>query len=227
MARFYPVFLNLEDRPCVVIGGGPVAEQKVDGLLDAGARVSVICPVPSSHLLDLAAGGGIDLRRRPFTPGDLDGVFLVIVGAEDGALRHEVWREAERRRIPINTVDDMPHCAFIAPAIYRQGDLTVAVSTAGRSPALAVDVRNRIGDLLGAEYGTFLTLLGDLRAEVAARIPHAPTRTALWYRIVESDAIEFVRRSDLAGARRRIAELIEDAEARRAAPSPASADPGS
>jgi siroheme synthase-like protein len=227
MARFYPVLLHLEHRPCVVIGEGPVAEQKVNGLLDAGARVTVICPAPSPRLLALAADKRIDLRRRTYISGDLDGAFLVIVSAEDRAVRHEVWLEAERRRIPINAVDDMPHCSFIAPAIYRQGDLTVAVSTAGKSPALAVNVRNRIGDLLGPEYGTFLTLLGHLRADVAVRIPDAPTRTALWYRIVDSDVIEFVRRNDLAGARDRIAELVENAEARRAAPSPASAEPGS
>jgi siroheme synthase-like protein len=227
MARFYPVLLHLDHRPCVVIGAGPVAEQKVNGLLDAGARVTVICPAPSPRLLALAADGSIDLRRRPYTPGDLDGAFLVIVSADDRAVRHEVWLEAERRRIPINAVDDMPHCSFIAPAIYRQGDLTVAVSTAGKSPALAVNVRNRIGDLLGPEYGAFLTLLGDLRAEVAGRIPDVPTRTALWYRIVDSDVIEFVRRDDLAGARHRIADLVENAEACRAASFPASADPGS
>jgi len=101
------------------------------------------------------------------------------------------------------------------------------VSTAGKSPALAVRVRNRIGDLLGAGYGEFLTLLGDLRAEIAARVPDAPTRTALWYRIVDSDVIEFIRRHDLAGARRRIARLVSDAEAGPPEALPASAEPGS
>ncbi len=225
MTRFYPVSLHLENRPCVVIGNGAIAEQKVIGLLEAGASVTVICPNPSRRLDELAADGVIRLHRRAHESGDLAGAFLVIVSVEDRAVRHELWQEAERRKTLINAVDDMPHCSFIAPAIYQQGDLTVAVSTAGKSPALAVRVRNRIGDLLGAEYGTLLALLGDLRAGVTARIPHTPTRTALWYQIVDSDAIEFIRRGDLAGARRRIAQLVHDAEDEPSATSGRSVEP--
>ncbi len=211
--RFYPVFLHLEGRPCVVIGTGAVAEQKVAGLLRAGARVTVIGPDPSPRLAHLAAGGAIQIRRRAYEAADLDGAFLAIVHSDDPAVRHRVWQEAERRRVLINAVDDMPHCAFIAPAIYEQGDLTVAVSTAGKSPALAVRVRNRIADLLGPEYGAFLDLLGDLRAEVTRRVPDASTRTALWYKVVDSDAIfDSVRRGDLTGARAQIARLVSEAE---------------
>lgn len=220
MTRFYPVFLHLEDRPCLVIGGGSVAEQKVIGLLRAGARVTVVSPDPPPRVRELAAEGAVQIRRRGYEPGDLDGAFLVIVSVDDRAARHTVWQDAERQRVLINAVDDLPHCSFIAPATYQQGDLTVAVSTAGKSPALAVRVRNRIGALLGPEYGTFLTWLGDLRADVAARIPDTPARTALWYRIVDSDVIEFVRRGDLPGARRRLEQLIHDAEAATSASRP-------
>lgn len=216
MTRFYPAFLHLEGRPCVVIGSGPIAEQKTVGLLHAGARVTVISPDPPRRLQDLASDGVIQIRRRAYEPGDLDGAFLAIVHSDDPDVRDRAWREAERRRVLINAVDDMPHCAFIAPAVFEQGDLTVAVSTAGKSPALAVRVRNRVGALLGPEYATLLSLLGDLRAEVGARVPDAAARTALWYRIVDSDAIEFIARGDLAGARRRIAQLVADAEERAA-----------
>jgi siroheme synthase-like protein len=212
MTRFYPVLLDLRDRPCVVVGNGQASEQKVLGLLDVGARVTVISPVVGPRLRELAAEGSIHLILRPYRAGDLDGAFLVIVDANDRNINQAVWAEAEQRRILINAVDDMPHCNVIAPAIHQQGDLTVAVATAGKSPALAVRVRNSIGALLGPEYGTFLDLLGDLRAEVTARVPDPVARRALWYRIVDSDAIEFVRRGDVAGARQRVAHLVADAE---------------
>lgn len=218
MTRFYPVFLHLEGRPCVVVGNGPVVEQKATALLRAGARVTVISPDPSRRLVELAADGIIQVYRRHYEPSDLDGAFLAVVHSDDPEVRARLWRDAEQRRVLINAVDDMPHCTFIAPAIYEQGDLTVAVSTAGKSPALAVRVRNRVGEVLGPEYGALLDLLGDLRAEVALRVPDASARAALWYQVVDSEEIfESVRRADLAGARARIAQLVSQVESRAAA----------
>ena len=214
MRRFYPVFLHLDGRPCVVVGSGPVVEQKVAGLLRAGARVTVVGPDPSGGLMNLAADGVIQIRPRDYEPSDLDGAFLAVVHSGDPEVRARAWRDAEHRRILINAVDDMPHCTFIAPAIHEQGHLTVAVSTAGKSPALAVRVRNLLRDLLGPEYGAVVDLLGDLRAEVALRVPDASARAALWYRIVDSEAVfESVRRGDLTGARAQIAQLVSQLEA--------------
>lgn len=221
MSVFYPVSLNVEGRPCVVVGGGAVAEQKVLGLLKAGARVTVISPRITRRLIELAAEGAVRIRPRPYRPGDLEGAFLAVAATEDRAVNRTVWEEAEQRGALLNAVDDMPHCHFIAPAIYRQGDLTVAVSTAGKSPALAVRVRDRIGALIGYEYGTFLDLLGELRTAVAARVPDGAARTALWYRLVDSDAIEFIQRQDIAGARTRLAQLLDDADRDPAASGPA------
>src|SRR2546429_456261 len=212
MTQFYPAFLDLRGRRAVVIGGGAIAEQKVAGLLDAGARVTVISPSVSRRLEDLAAAGTLTIERRPYRPGDLAGAFLAIAATDDRAANRAVWTEAEARGVLLNAVDDLPHCSFIAPAIHRQGDVAVAVSTAGRSPALAVRLRERIGRLIGPEYATLLELLGELRAELARRVRDARIRTRLWYRIVDSDAIELVRRGDVAGARRRIGRLVEAAE---------------
>jgi len=180
----------------------------------------VVSPDPSPRLRELAVHGDVQLRQRGYEPGDLDGAFLVIVNDDDRAVRHTVWQNAERQRVLINAVDATPHSSFIAPATFQQGDLTVAVSSAGKSPALAVRVRNRIAALLGPEYATLLTWLGDLREEVAARIPDAAARTALWYRIVDSAVIEFIRRGDLPEARRHLDRLVQDAEAASPAPSP-------
>jgi len=212
MTQFYPAFLDLRGRRAVVIGGGAIAEQKVVGLLAAGARVTVISPGVSRRLEDLAAAGTVTIERRPYRPGDLAGAFLAIAATDDRAANRAVWVEAEARGVLLNAVDDLPHCSFIAPAIHRQGDVAVAVSTAGKSPALAVRLRERIGRLIGPEYATLLELLGELRAELARRVPDARIRTRLWYRIVDSDAIELVRRGDVAGARRRIGRLVEAAE---------------
>src|SRR3989454_2220775 len=212
MTHFYPAFLDLRGRQAVVVGGGAVAEQKVNGLLEAGARVTVVSPAVSRRLAQLAIAGSIALARRPYRSGDLAGAFLAIAATDDRAVNGAVWAEAEARGVLLNAVDDPPHCSFIAPAIHRQGDVAIAVSTAGKSPALAVRLRERIGGLIGPEYGTLLELLGELRAELARRVPDARARTRLWYRIVDSDVIALVRRGEVAGARRRIDRLVEAAE---------------
>ncbi len=212
MTTFYPVYFNLEARPCVVIGGGEIAEQKVLGLLEAGAHVTVVSEQVTRRLDELATQGLIQLTRRSYRRGDLEGMFLAIAAPEGRAVNNEIWEEAGQRGTPLNAVDDLPHCTFIAPAIYRQGDLVIAISTGGKSPALAVRLRERLAALIGPEFSAFLDLLGDLRAEVAARVPGFAARTSLWYRIVDSDAIEFIRRGDIAGARQRTLQLLDETE---------------
>ncbi|HEV8304556.1 MAG TPA: siroheme synthase CysG [Gemmatimonadales bacterium] len=181
----YPAFLVLRERRCVVVGGGAVAEQKVTGLLEAGARVTVVSPAVSPRLDELAAAGAIAIRRRPYRRGDLAGAFLAIAATDDRAVNRHVWTEAEAAGVLLNAVDDAPHCSFVAPAVHRQGDLAVAVSTAGKSPALAVRLRDRIAGLVGPEYGALLDHLGDLRPEVARRIRDPRARTRFWYRLVD------------------------------------------
>jgi len=205
---FYPVFLDLRGRRAVVIGGGAVAEQKVLGLLSAGAHVTVVSPETTPRLAELAAAGGIDLRRRPYRSGDLAGAWLAIAGTDDRAANAQVWAEAEREGVLLNAVDDLDHCSFIAPAIHREGDITVAVSTSGKSPALAARLRQRVARLIGPAEARLCELLGELRPELAARVPEPHARTALWYRIVDSDVIEFVGRGDMEGARARMEELM-------------------
>jgi uroporphyrin-III C-methyltransferase/precorrin-2 dehydrogenase/sirohydrochlorin ferrochelatase len=207
MTAFYPVFLNLRGRHAVVVGGGAVAEQKVRGLLAAGAHVTVVSPETTPGLGDLAARGSVEVRRRPYRTGDLLGVWLAIAATDDRAANATVWAEAEQEGVLLNAVDDVDHCNFIAPAIHREGDITVAVSTAGKSPALAARLRDRIGRLIGRAEARLCELLGELRPELAERVPDTRARTALWYRIVDSDAIGFMQRGDTEGARRRVREL--------------------
>ncbi len=208
MTAFYPVFLDLRGRRAVVIGGGAVAEQKVHGLVGAGAHVTVVSTDVTPALGALARRNAIEHKRRPYRRGDLKGAWLAIAATDDRGTNGAVWAEAEQLGVPLNAVDDLEHCSFIAPAVHREGDITVAVSTAGKSPALAVRLRQRIARLVGRAEARLCELLGELRPGLAERVPDTPARTALWYRIVDSDVIDFVRRGDIEGARGRMAELV-------------------
>ena len=205
--RYYPVALDLAGRRCVVIGGGPLAEQKVLGLHEAGARVTVISPSLTPALEELDRRRAIDVRRRHYRWGDLKDAFLAIAAGENRSTNPAVWAEAEDLGIPLNAVDDVPHCSFIAPAIHREGDITVTVSTAGKSPALAVRLRERIAKLIGRADAQLLDILGELRPEVARRVPDAATRARLWYEIVDSVVFDGPENT-----RQRIEQLIEHAE---------------
>jgi len=183
----YPVVLDLRGRSCLVIGEGPLAEEKVHGLLAAGAAVT---------------------HRASYEESDLNGMALAIVCGQPPDVAEAVWQEAQRRNILINTVDDPPRCGFIAPAIVRRGDLAVAISTNGKAPALAVRLRQRLETELGEEYGRFLALAGSVRAPLLASRPDFGERRELWYRLVDSDVLDLLRQGDEEAARLRFSEIL-------------------
>lgn len=204
---YYPVFLDLRNRPCVVVGGDTAARAKVEALLASGARVTVVAPGLVSSLAALAEAGNVRHQARPYRPGDLAGAFLAISVLADPAVNQPFWEEAQERGIPVNVMDDVPRCSFIAPSVARRGDLVVAVSTAGRAPALAVRLRERLERFLGEEHGRFLELAGALRAPLAERHRDFDTRRALWYRLVDSDVLDLLARGDEGTALTRIWEI--------------------
>lgn len=206
--HYYPIYLDLRGRRCVVIGGGSIAAGKVAALLDAEARVTVVAPTLNPALDALVREGRVEHVAREYRPGDLAEAFLAISATDERAINEQVWREAEARRIPVNVVDDPPRCSFIAPSIVRQGDLAIAISTAGKAPALAVRLRQRLERSLGREYARFLELAGTLRAPLAARYPDFEYRKALWYRLVDSDVLDLLARGEEAAARRRMEEIM-------------------
>jgi len=228
-AQYYPVSLDLRGRVAVVIGGGALAEAKVSGLRDAGARVTVIAHAPTPRLEQLASEGAITLHRRQYRDGDLDGAYLAIAAletAEERRLHSSIWREAERRRVLLNAADDAQYCHFIAPAIHRQGDVSVAVSTGGASPALAVRLRDAIARRVGPAYGELASLLAALRAQVADAVPDHAGRARLWHEIVASRAVwRRLRRGDRRGAQARIAALIAKAVENGGSGSPSASSP--
>ena len=205
---YYPIFLNLEGRLCVVVGGGRVAQGKVDGLLAAGARVRVVAPALAPVIAELARSQRIEHLARPYQTGDLAEAMLVISATDDPAVNERVWNDAKAHNILVNVVDDTPHCNFIAPAILRQGDLAIAISTSGKAPALAVRLREQIAPLAGPEHARFLQLAGSLRERLADQTPDFVERRALWYQLVDSDVLDLLRRGDEGRARQRITEIM-------------------
>jgi uroporphyrin-III C-methyltransferase/precorrin-2 dehydrogenase/sirohydrochlorin ferrochelatase len=205
---YYPVYLDLAGRACAVIGGGPLADEKVRGLLAAGAIVRVVASDLTPGLAELAAAGRIVHLPRPFQPGDLDGTFLAFTAGEDPATVDAVFRQARDSKVLLNTVDDVPHCDFIMPSILRRGDLTVAISTAGKAPALAVRLRECLEGVVGPEHARFLELAGAVRAPLARRWPDFATRRELWYRLVDSDVLALLRQGDEAAALVRFEEIL-------------------
>jgi siroheme synthase-like protein len=207
--QYYPVYLDLKDRPCFVIGGCAMAEEKVKGLVAAGARVTVISPDLTPALSRLVVEGRIDSIARRYRRGDLRTAFLVVVVSQPQSVTQTVWEETRGRNVLVNTLDDVPHCDFIAPSIVRRGDLAVAISTGGRAPALAVRLRQKLERELGPEHARFLEIAGMLRAPLARRWPDFETRKALWYRLVDSDVIHLLRRGSERQALDRIREILD------------------
>jgi len=160
---FYPVFVELAGRRCVVIGGGPVAERKVAGLRDAGAAVTVVSPTLTPALATLARARAIAHRARVYEDGDLAGAALACVATGAAAVNAGVAAEGRRRGVWVNAADDPAHCDFILPSVLRRGALAVAVSTGGASPALARVVREDLEGQLGEDYATLVDVAGAVR----------------------------------------------------------------
>ena len=166
---YYPVFLVLKGRPCLVIGGGKVAERKVTGLLAAGGQVTVISPGCTEGLRARQASGLIRWLKRRYQPGDLAGVFLAIAATDETQVNEAVAHEAEERGIPLNVVDATPLCSFITPSVVRRGAVTLAIATGGASPALAKRIRIALEESGALDYAEMADMVAEVRAELQAR----------------------------------------------------------
>jgi siroheme synthase-like protein len=202
----YPIFVDLRDRPVLVVGGGEIAERKVDGLLRADARVTVVSPTLTARLASWASAGGVRHLARAYRSGDLRGYQLAFVATDDGAVNAAVALEGRRRGVWVNAADDPAHCDFILPAVIRRGDLTVAVSTGGRSPALARAVREELEAYLTDDYVALAEIVGDVRRQlrVRRRSPSAET----WRRALGPDLLALVADGRGDEARRRLLERL-------------------
>lgn len=207
--RYYPIYLNLTGRPAVVIGGGTIAEGKVLGLLEADAQVTLIAPEVTAALRALAAQGKIQWEQRPYRAGDLQDASLAISATDDRGLNKRVWDEAQQRHIPVNVVDDPPYCDFIAPAIVRRGDITLAISTNGKMPALAAHLRRELEKSFGQEYEQLLEITAPLREQLAAQHLDYNVRQKLWRKLFEeTDIIDLLRAGQTENARSLAKEIL-------------------
>jgi precorrin-2 dehydrogenase/sirohydrochlorin ferrochelatase len=191
--RYYPVQLDVKGRNCLVVGGGAVGTRKVETLLACGAQVTVVSPAATEPLRALAAEGVITLRLRDYASGDLAEMFLVIGATDDAALNRRISTEAELRQVLCNIADRPELCNFILPSILERGDLTITVSTAGKSPAFAKKLRRTLAAQYGPEYAAFLDLMGAIRQRLLAQA-HAPeAHKPLFEALIDSDLPALIR----------------------------------
>jgi len=204
---FYIACLKLSGRRCVVVGGGEIGLEKVEGLLACGAGVVLVAPEAVPELQELAREGSIAWERREYRPDDLEGSFLVIASTDDTDVNIAVYDDAERRAMLVNVVDVPPLCNFILPAIVRTGPLAIAISTAGASPALAKRMKAEVSELFGEEYAELAVLLNDVRGWAKGTLPTYQDRKTFFEGIVngEPDPIELLRAGDAAAVRDLIA----------------------
>jgi precorrin-2 dehydrogenase/sirohydrochlorin ferrochelatase len=183
----FPIFLKLTGRPCIVIGAGHLAESKIESLQTANARVTVIAPAATERLVAMAESGEVTWHRREYATGDLAGQFLVVAATNVPAVNRAVFAEAEAAGILINAVDDPPFCEFYFPSVVRRGNLQIAISTAGESPALAQRLRKEINALLPLDTGDWLAELGNLRREVLQMEPLNEARKELLHQLASRE----------------------------------------
>jgi precorrin-2 dehydrogenase / sirohydrochlorin ferrochelatase len=207
---FYIACLRLKGRRCVVVGGGDIGLEKVEGLLACDATVTLVAPDAHPTLAELAREGSIHWEQRQFREGDLEGCLIAIAATGDTDVNIAVFDAAERRAMLVNVVDVPPLCNFILPAIVRTGPLAVAISTAGASPALAKRMKREIADLFGEPYAQLAVMLNDTRGWAKATLPTYQDRKEFFESIVdgEPDPIELLRSGDVD----RVKELIESAQ---------------
>jgi precorrin-2 dehydrogenase/sirohydrochlorin ferrochelatase len=190
MNSMFPIFVKLEGRHVLVVGAGKVAESKIKGLLDTGARIRVVTREASDSVREWARMGKIVLEERPFTPVDLEGVFLTIVATSSRALNEAVFREAQRCGVLCNVVDVPELCDFFYPAVVRRGDLQIAISTSGQSPSLAQRIRQELEQQFGPGYADWVAELGATRRDVLKSDLDSATKRELLQSFASRHAFE-------------------------------------
>src|ERR1700743_377702 len=187
----FPMFLKLAARRCVVVGAGAIAESKIESLLEAEAQVTVVAPEALPRVRKWAEGGDITWVQREYREGDLAGAFLAVAATATPEVNRAVFAEAEERGVLVNAVDDPPFCDFYFPSIVKRGELQIAISTAGESPALAQRLRKEINAALPLDTGEWLMELGRLRREVTAVEPIGEPRKQLLHELAAREVCGF------------------------------------
>lgn len=204
MSGYFPVALDIRGRRCLVVGGGRVAARKVESLLEAGAEVVLVAPRVDPVLAEMRERTGFEVQWRAFQPMDLDDVFLVVTATDDPGVNAQVAAEARARRVLVNAVDDAANCDFILPAVVRRGEVQIAITTGGRSPALARHLREMLDDLVPPEYAALADVLASVRSGL--RRDGLRVDPEAWQQAIDQETLARVRHGDLSGA----AELLRE-----------------
>lgn len=206
--RYYPVNLDIRNRNCLVVGGGDVGTRKVMTLLDCGAMVIVVSPAVTEKIEELSNKGLIKLERRGFKPTDLDQMFLVIGATDNPELNRRIHAGAERLGMLCNIADRPEVCNFILPAIVNRGDLIIAISTSGKSPAFAKTMRKDLEKKFGTEYAEFLTLMGGIRTKLLSEDHEPEAHKHVFENLINGDLVNLIKHRDIAAINSLLFEIL-------------------
>lgn len=214
---FYPMFVDVEGRRCLVVGGGPVATEKATKLREHGAAIRLVSPQITDELRQMVDAGEIlEFHQREYRPEDLRNCFLVIAATNLEEVNRAVWDDAEAANLLCNVVDVPPLCNFIVPSIVRRGELALAVSTGGASPVVAAHIRRQLEETYGDEWEALVDLLRDLREELKVRYLDMPSRRDAVNDLMATDIVQRLAKGDQEGARqlaRRVLDLSSEVRA--------------
>ncbi len=192
--KYYPVNLDIRNRKCLVVGGGAVGTRKVMTLLDCGAKVTVVSTDVAEKLQELSDSDIIKLEKRPFQISDLDEMFLVMGATDNQEINREIHSEAERLGILCNIADRPEDCNFILPAIVNRGDLIIAISTSGKSPAFAKKMRKDLEKKFGTEYAEFLKLMGEIRNKLLSEDHEPEAHKHIFEQLIKRDLVKMIKK---------------------------------
>lgn len=204
---YYPIFLDVEERTVLIIGGGNVCARKAETMLRYGARVTIVSPEFTDEIEQWTREGQVTTRRKPYEESDLEGASIVIASTDDQRVNEQIAADCRRRRIPVNVVDVTPLCEFIVPAIVESGSIQIAVSTGGKSPALARTLKEDLQRMVGTEYAEVNDLLGSLRDEAKRVLPTDTDRKRFFDGIIAQGILPMLRE----GRREEAYELVANA----------------
>ncbi len=193
---FYPVNLNIKDRHCVVIGGGQVAARKLRALIECEAKITVVSPEVCSEVQEMEDRGDILIHQREFQPGDLTGAMVCIAATDNRTVQNMVRDEARKENCLLNSIDDQTACDFQVPSKVRRGDLLLTVSTGGASPTLSKDIRIRLEEEFGPEYGRFIRFLGIVREQLLAVKSAKDDFSSVFHALVQDQYLSLITDQD-------------------------------
>jgi precorrin-2 dehydrogenase/sirohydrochlorin ferrochelatase len=208
---YYPIYLDIENRNVVIIGGGNVCTRKAETMMRYGARVSVVSPEFTDEIEKWSAEGCLELRRKKYDASDLEGANIVIASTDDEAVNTQIATDCRERRIPVNVVDVTHLCEFIVPAVIERGSVQIAVSTGGSSPALARTLKEDLQRLIGPEYAEVNDALGSLRGAAKAKLPTDGDRKRFFDGIIAAGILDMLRDGRRREAYQTIAQACETA----------------